>query len=827
MVFLKLFYNHPNSVISIKYFFPNFAKTNLHQNMRKKSIITVIILHFTLFAIAQRPAATTEYNANTRFEQMGAALPTPNTYRTAAGSPGKDYWQQKADYDIKAELDDAKQSITASEKITYTNNAPEELRYLWLQLDQNLFAKNSLSNNSRQSALNPNSGASFNALGTMAGANDKDYGYKISAVKDALGKDLKYTINETMMRVDLPTPLAKGMSFTLQVDWKFNIIDLKTTGGRSGYELFPKDGNILYEIAQWFPRMAVYDDVNGWQHKQFLGQGEFTLVFGDYKLALTVPNDMVVGATGELQNAKEVLTATQIKRWEQAKNTKNPIAIVTQEEAEAAEKGKPTGKKTWIYAAKNVRDFAFAASRKFIWDAMQVDVEGKKVWAMSLYPKEANPLWGQYSTRLVAHTLTSYSKRSVAYPYPVAYSVHGSVGGMEYPMMSFNGARPEPDGTYSEGTKNFLISVVIHEVGHNFFPMIVNSDERQWSWMDEGLNTFLECLASQEWDRNFPVGGIEPQSITGYMKIDAAKQNPIMSSSDNILPGTFGPNAYSKPATGLNILRESVMGRELFDYAFKEYSRRWAFKSPTPADFFRTMEDASGVDLDWFWKGWFYGVEPADQAIANVEWYGIDSQDPTKQKATAKADAEAKAQTLSNIRNKTDIKETVVEADPTMKDFYNTYDKYAVTDADKKKYEQYLASLEESDRKMLEEGKNFYVVSLKNKGGLIMPIIIKMVFEDGTSEDVRIPAEIWRLNDKDVKKTLITTKKVVKFKLDPYHEIPDIDTSDNAFPKEPEQPTRFQAFKQTGFGRGGGGLNPMQEALKNKPAGTQTSGDKK
>ena len=396
---------------------------------------------------------------------------------------------------------------------------------------------------------------------------------------------------------------------------------------------------------------------------------------------------------------------------------------------------------------------------------------------------------------------------------------------MEYPMMSFNGARPEADGTYSEGTKNFLISVVIHEVGHNFFPMIVNSDERQWSWMDEGLNTFMECLASQEWDRNFPVGGIEPQSITGYMRIDAAKQNPIMSSSDNILPGTFGPNAYSKPATGLNILRESVMGRELFDYAFKEYARRWAFKHPTPADFFRTMEDASGVDLDWFWKGWFYGVEPADQAIANVEWYSIDSQDPTKLKTAAKADADAKAQTMSNIRNKTDIKETVVEADPTMRDFYNTYDRYAVTDADKKKYEQYLSTLSEDDRKLIEEGKNFYVVNLKNKGGLIMPIIIQMQFEDGTKEDVRIPAEIWRLNDKEVKKTLVTTKKVAKFKLDPYHEIPDIDTSDNAFPKEPEQPTKFQAFKQRGFG--GGGSNPMQEALKNKPAGTQTSGDKK
>ncbi len=793
--------------------------------MKKNLLLASLIVSWGFSVNAQRQNNSTEYHSNTRFEQMGAALPTPNTFRSASGAPGKDYWQQKADYDIKAELDDSNQSITGIEKITYTNNAPEELRYLWLQLDQNVFSKNSNSNITKNTSINPSNGSSFNALGNLEGANDKDYGFKILSVKDIQGKDLRHNINGTMMRVDLPQALSKGMSFTLSVEWKFNIIDLKSIGGRSGYERFPKDGNVLYEIAQWFPRMAVYDDVNGWQHKQFLGQGEFTLPFGDYKVALTVPNDMVVGATGELQNSKEVLNAVQLKRWEQAKNTKNPIAIVTQEEAEAAEKGKPSGKKTWIYAAKNVRDFAFAASRKFIWDAMQVDVEGKKVWAMSLYPKEANPLWGQYSTRLVAHTLINYSKRTIPYPYPVAYSVHGSVGGMEYPMMSFNGARPEPDGTYSEGIKNFLILVVIHEVGHNFFPMIVNSDERQWSWMDEGLNSFLEGLTCLEWDRDFPATGIEPQYITDYMKLDADKQNPIMSSSDNIIPGTFGPNAYSKPATGLNILRESIMGRELFDYAFKEYARRWAFKHPTPADFFRTMEDASGVDLDWFWKGWFYGVEPADQAITNVEWLTIDSQNPGTLKAAAKADAEAKAQTLSNIRNKTDIKQTVVEADSSMRDFYNTYDKFAVTDADKKKYEQYLSTLSEEDKKLVESGKNFYVLSLKNKGGLVMPVIIRMEYEDGTFEDVRIPVEIWRLNDKEVKKTLITTKKVAKFKLDPYHEIPDIDTSDNAFPKEPEQPTRFQAYKQRGYGSGT--PNPMQEAQRNKPAGIQNSGERK
>jgi hypothetical protein len=567
--------------------------------------------------------------------------------------------------------------------------------------------------------------------------------------------------------------------------------------------------------------MCVYDDVTGWQNKQFLGQGEFALVFGDYKVAITVPNDMVVGATGELQNQKEVLSATQISRLTQAENTTVPVLIVNQSEAEVAEKSKPTGKKTWVYAAKNVRDFAFAASRKFIWDAMKVDVEGKKVWAMSLYPKEGNPLWGQYSTRLVAHTLTQYSKRTIAYPYPVAYSVHGPVGGMEYPMMSFNGARPETDGTYSEGTKNFLILVIIHEVGHNFFPMIVNSDERQWSWMDEGLNSFLEGIVCREWDRDFPVDGIEPQHIVSYMKLEPTKQNSIMSSSDNILPGTFGPNAYSKPATGLNILRESVMGRELFDYAFKEYARRWAFKHPTPADFFRTMEDASAVDLDWFWKGWFYGVDALDQGIAEVEWLEVDTQNPDETKGVSRQTQDVKKKTLSNIRNEKDIVKSVVEADSTMKDFYNNYDPLKVTESDKVKYQKYLESLSAEERKWIEDKKQFYVLNIKNKGGLVMPLIVQAQYENGTTEDFRFPVEIWRFNNKEIKKTITTTKKVVKFKLDPYFELPDIDDSDNVFPREPEKPTKFQLMKQQSQRPT---TNPMQEARQNEAGAIGGSG---
>ncbi len=757
----------------------------------------------------------TNYNANNRFEQMGTSLPTPNTYRTASGSPGKDYWQQRADYDIKVELDDVNQKIIGSETITYFNNSPDALPYLWIQLDQNLFKDDAISTQSQTGGIGANGLSSRSGAITQL-TEKKEYGYNITAVKDIKGAALRYTINHTMMRIELPAPLKTGQSVSFSIDWNYLITSYY---GRSGYEFFAKDGNYNYFIAHWFPRLAVYDDVNGWQHKQFLGQGEFTLCFGNYKVAITAPNDHVVGATGELQNAAQVLSATQAKRMDDAKkNFKEPVVIVTQDEAIAAEKNKPTGKKTWVFAAQNVRDFAFTSSRKFIWDAMMANVEGKNVLCMSYYSKEGNPLWGKFSTQTVAHTLKSYSSHTFQYPYPVAISCHATPGGgMEYPMICFNGGRPEPDGTYSEGTKKGMIGVIIHEVGHNFFPMIVNSDERQWSWMDEGLNSFLEYLAENEWERDFSTGA-EPQGIVNYMKTDPTQQVPIMSSSDNIM--AFGPNAYTKPATALNILRETVMGRELFDYAFKEYSRRWMFKSPTPADFFRTMEDASGVDLDWFWKSWFYGVEPVDQDLANIEWFALDPQDPAKQKAAQKAADEAKKKTMASTRNKTDIKQTAVEANPSLADFYTTYDRYTVTDADKKKQETYLASLTPDERKLLEDGYNFYTINLKNKGGVPMPVILKAQYEDGTDEIFRIPAEIWRLNDKDVKKIIPTKKRVTQWTLDPFFEIADIDTANNTFPRQPAEPTKFQLFKMQGRG-GPQGPNPMQLQQRQGPGAVQ------
>ena len=738
---------------------------------------------------------------NSKFKQLQQELPTPNVYRNASGAPGHQYWQQRADYNINVELNDANQSITGSETITYTNNAPDALTYLWVQLDQNIFEPNSIANSTRTGELEDK--MSLQAVEYMA-REKFDGGFKIKAVKDKSGKALTYTINNTMMRIDLPAALKPKQSYTFSIEWYNNINDQKALGGRSGYEYFPGDGNYLYEMAQWFPRMAVYDDVNGWQHKQFIGSGEFALPFGDYKVSITVPADHIVAATGELQNGNQVLTTTQQKRWADAAKSNKPVVVVTQAEATQVEKAKAKNKKTWVYAAKNVRDFAWASSRKFIWDAMNVKVGGQNILAMSYYPKEANPLWGQYSTEAVAHTLKVYSKHTIDYPYPVAISVHGPVGGMEYPMLSFNGYRPEPDGTYSDRTKYGLISVIIHEVGHNFFPMIINSDERQWTWMDEGLNTFMQYLAEQEWERNYPSRRGEPRNIVEYMKSAKNTQVPIMTNSESVLQ--FGNNAYGKPATALNVLRETVMGRKLFDHAFKEYSNRWAFKHPMPADFFRTMEDASGVDLDWFWRGWFYTTDHTDIAIEDVKWFTIDSQNPEFVNAQKREEQNKAPQTLAQQRNLQDIKRTLVDEKPELKDFYNSYDPLATTAADKERYQSFMQNLTPEQKKVLDSGLNFYEIGFKNLGGLVMPLIVRMEFEDGTSEVVNIPVEIWRYNNNEITKVFITEKPVVSFELDPFLETADTELSNNYFPRR-MAPSRFELFQQ----QSSPNRNPMQQ----------------
>ncbi|AWW33180.1 M1 family peptidase [Echinicola strongylocentroti] len=776
--------------------------------MKRLMYFIAATLAFSSQAVAQH----SEQNHAERFEQLGPMLRSPNVYRTASGAPGHLYWQQQANYDIHVELDDENQAIKGTETVTYINNSPDILSYLWIQLDQNQRAKDSDSQKARTSKIYDK--MSLRQLESILW-HDQDLGYKIHSVKDTQGNDIPVAINKTMMRVDLPEPLKAGEQVEFTIDWSFNIHDRTSfIGGRPGYEYFEEDGNYLYTLAEWFPRMAVYSDFQGWQNKQFYGSGEFALTFGNYNVSITVPADHMVGATGVLQNPDEVLNDTELDRWNKAKETfDDPVIIRTQDEAEKLEKGKASDTKTWVFEAENVRDFAWTSSRKFIWDAMAVDVGNKNVMAMSYYAKEANPLYEQYSTRAVAHTLKSYSARTFDYPYPTAISVEAS-NGMEYPMICFNYGRPDKDGTYSEAIKNGMISVIIHEVGHNFFPMIVNSDERQWTWMDEGLNTFMQFLAEQEWDRNYPSRRGPAHKIVDYMKGEKQYLEPIMTNSENIIQ--FGANAYAKPATALNILRETVMGRDLFDFAFKQYAQRWKFKHPTPADFFRTMEDASGVDLDWFWRGWFFGTEAVDISLTDVKWYQLDNRTPTE-KEKAEAEAYDKYESyLTKTRNKEDVTETVLEKDPATRDFYSSYDRFSVSPSDEKAHKDFVASLNEREKELFNSGLNYYELTFKNIGGLVMPIIVQFNYTDGSSEVQRIPAYIWRKNEAEVTKVFPTKKEVASIVLDPYRETADIDEENNYFPRK-NIPSRFELFKRNSGPRGAAsGTNPMKEAKKKK-----------
>jgi hypothetical protein len=768
-------------------------------------------------------------NHGNKFEQLGTILTTPNEQRTASGAPGNKYWQQRADYNIKCELDEKNLLLTGSETVTYFNNSPDPLTYIWIQLDEN--EHNNLKNSGYPTSTTMPNGSSVPALDLLTkrdnAAADNGNGVNITKLTDALGAKLKYTVNKTMMRIELPTVLKPGAQFTFVADWTYKITDRNVFNGRGGYEYFAADGNYLFTMAQWYPRLCVYSDFQGWQNHQFTGKGEFALTFGNFKVQMTVPADHVVGGTGECTNYPAVLSAERLARFQKAKNSAVPVEIVTLAEAKKAEAAPSTAKKTWVFQANNVRDFAWTASRRFVWDAMAQPVADKNVMCMSYYGEEAYNLYSRYSTRLIAHTVKTYSDFTFPYPYPVAQSVEAA-NGMEYPMICFNYGRTEKDGTYSESTKDGMIGVIIHEVGHNFFPMIVNSDERQWTWMDEGLNSFVEYLTEELWDNKFPTKKGGAFNIIDYMKLPKNELEPIMTNSENIV--RFGPNAYTKPATGLNILRETIMGRELFDYAFKEYAKRWAFKHPTPADFFRTMEDASGEDLDWFWRGWFYGIDPCDISIDSVKAAKADiNGKPAAVKPAAAATSVAPPllnpfEDISKVRNREDKSITFqTDKDPVTQDFYWKYDRGMVT-IDENKFATLMKnqpnstgiateplSAEESAKYA---GKYFYMVSFGNKGGLAMPIIVELTFKDGTKMLDRIPAQIWRLNEQSASKFYMVDKEVASIKLDPMRETADIDETNNYWGKMPA-PSKFAIFKQkTGaaaVARGQtSGVTPMQ-----------------
>ena len=781
--------------------------------------MTVMLL---LLSIASTNAAIKQSKGDfeDKFRQLDEVLPTPNVYRNAAGEPGHQYWQQQVDYQIKARLDEHKRRIEATETITYKNNSPDTLKYLWLQLDQNIFRNDSMAAMSsnfggigdrapaaRAGSMNKPARLSLDHLRRQQFVDDNELGYEIKNISNKSGKALKHVIVGTNMRIDLPIPLKPGKTTTFTIDFAFNIVEEDAVSARSGYEHFPDDeregGNDIFLLAQWFPRLHSYTDYEAWTNKEFIGRGEFTLEFGDYEVELTVPADHIVSSTGALQNPKQVLSTTQRKRLKEAQNAKRIVFVVTEQEALENEKAGTDKQKTWKFSAENVRDFAWASSRKFLWDARGHQQGGNDqplVMAMSFYPKEGGDLWKKYSTEAIIQTLEVYSRFSFDYPYPVAQSVNGPVGGMEYPMITFNGPRTElqDDGsrTYSQAEKRFLIGVVIHEVGHIYFPMIVNSDERQWTWMDEGLNSFLDGIAGREWDPTVP-WGVEPRDIVGYMK--GSVQVPIMTQSDSVLK--LGPNGYTKPAVALNILRETILGRELFDFAFKEYALRWKYKRPTPSDFFRTMEEASGVDLDWFWRGWFYTTDHVDISLDTIYKLRLDTKDPDIDFSRQRQEELNKPMSLTDERNKAEGNKLWVERFPDITDFYDENDRFTVTNKERNKYQKFLKKLKPWERTTLEraikEDKNYYVLEFSNKGGLVMPIILDLSFEDGSTETQYIPAEIWRRSPKAVKRLIITDKNKVlaSVSIDPRWETADVNVHNNHYPRK-IIPSRIEAYKK-------------------------------
>ena len=765
-----------------------------------KAILALIASTIVFISVAQNP--NLNYN---KFKQLKEEMATPNVYRTAGGAPGHAYYQNEADYVMNLTLNDQQQKITGTETIIYHNNSQDKLEYLWLQLDQNKRAQSSDSYKIQTGGI-----TSLNTRSIKNMEPEFEGGFNITSVTKKDGSKQAYTIHKTMMRINLDKPLLPGTNFTFNVDWWYNINNRMEIGGRSGYEYFEEDDNYLYTIAQFFPRMCVYNDTEGWQNKQFLGSGEFTLPFGDYDVKIAVPTDHVVAATGNLVNANEILSEEQIKRLELAKkNEKEPVFIVNEKEAIKNEKQRKKGMKTWHFKAENVRDFGWASSRKFIWDAMVVKQNSNDVLAMSFYPKEGNPLWEQYSTKTVAHTLKCYSKYTFDYPYPVAISVHSKWIGMEYPMICFNGGRPDEDGTYSKRTKYGMISVIIHEVGHNYFPMIINSDERQWTWMDEGLNTFLQYLTEQEFEKGYPSRRGPAYRIVDYMKGNKKRISPIMTNSESI--HQFGNNAYGKPATAMNILRESIMGRELFDYAFKTYANRWMFKHPNPEDLFRTMEDASSVDLDWFWRGWFYSTDHVDISLDNVRYYKINNQNPNENNAEKKKKfEEIKAKDISNQRNKDIV--TYREIDSKLSDFYTSYDEFSTTEKQLKKFENFQSKLDEDEKQILKEDKHYYEIKFKNVGGLVMPIFLDFTLENNTHELVKIPAEIWMKNNTQITKVFAFDKEVKQIELDPFLETADTDRNNNYWPVKVE-PTKFELYQYKNR-RDKSGNNPMKKKKK-------------
>lgn len=512
-------------------------------------------------------------------------LPTPNRLRTASGAPGPDYWQQKVDYRIDVQLDPATRLVTGRERVTYHNNSPEALDLLWVHLEQNILKKDSI-------------GSATDTLSTMGGPSEASDGVMLGNVTSG-GAPLTFQVFDTLMRIDLPAPIAPGSTFEFDVAWSFRV----PTQVFRRYGTMEVEKGTIWELAQWFPAVAVYDDVHGWNTLPYLGTGEFYTNFGDYDLAITVPRDHLVVATGVLQNEEQVFTPTQRERLALAKVSPDTVIVRGADEVgDPASRPPGDGPLVWRFRAENVRTVAWASSEAFVLDAASLG----STLIQSAYSEDSLPVWGK-STQMLRKAIDGYNRRWFPYPYPVATNVGGIEGGMEYPMIVFCSGQ----NRRSEGG---LYGVTTHEIGHNWFPMLVNTDERRHAWMDEGFNTFINKYSTQDW---FPKQ--HPPKPSTFAAMLKAPGVPIVTQADRLNGLQLGLLQYEKTGVGLYILRECILGHERFDFAFRTYIRRWAFKSPQPADFFRTMENAAGMDLAWFWRGWFLEDALFDQAVDTVQ----------------------------------------------------------------------------------------------------------------------------------------------------------------------------------------------------------------
>lgn len=697
----------------------------------------------------------------TPFSPLGSLVDPPSATRGADGRPTSTYWQQHIAYDIDATLDVERRVINAQAELRYTNNAPQALDAIWFEISPEATTKDAIAH--RSATINVDS-ASVRDLRGLREQEERGGGLVVSSVADSEDRPLAFEARGTQLRVALPRPLASGQTVRIKLAWRVALVDLDRKGGRTGYMLL-SSGDPIFHIAQWYPQPVAFTDYGGWRNVPFVDHGEFAPELGDYNVSLTLPAGQLVAATGVLTNEADVLTGverTRLARLRQGKVTE----IVTA--AEAATKRRSSETRTWRFAARNVRDFALAASLRYRWDATLAGTSA--VRAMTFYPSEASALWRPLALPAIGHALDVYGRMTFDYPYPVVQAAFGPNDGMEHTMLAFSRYPPDgPNGTYSRERKRDFLWVLTHEVGHNWFPLIVNSDERAWTWMDEGLTSYLETLATLEWSGDYTTRPNLP-AMLGAEREATGRQPPMTPA--NAVVDLF-PTQYHRPAAALQVLRELVLGRETFDRAFRAYARAWMFKRPTPGDFFRTINQESGADLDWFWRAWFFSTDHVDLSLERVAALRLVA--VPADAIPAPADATPPAN-LTVLRNAAEGRRLMVEQVPRLADAYDRIPERTLAGATPSAH-----AVVDVQRTLdaLGQGGVFYELDIRNRGGVVSPVPIRIDYRDGTSERYVVPVELWFGDTKRAQHILWRAKSIRSVTLDPDAATGDVDRGNN------------------------------------------------